>query len=402
MAQLPLASQHGAPQRSLLTAVGFIEVVAAMLVILTLLANTLGDDARQTCVWAGRQYSEGARFDNTWPTYCSDYAIALLCAAQALWHHRQQKPSITLQLRHRVVLLLVLYSACMALAGALHHRHDGSQADLNSLLFRSGWTIVVLLTAMSGVALGLIACELLRLHAAMTSGSAAVIGEVDERLAKDTSIAGFTSKEQHNVPSMICQAPTSRRWSQRGMRRRSSQIRAVAPHRIPRDDPPHQIECRTLQHPAVHQLLPPRSTAVRSFGATALLAAAQDRAWLIWAVLLAALVAAGRFSCQRPACDVFIAGSTQSPASLLLQLALLKASGAGRGWREVVVCISLVASAPLAYAYPWLVLHSGFSLGLVNALLHVVIGVSWGLQGALLLSTCERQLRKEPAQFLSK
>mmetsp|Transcript_36694 Transcript_36694/g.84427 ORF Transcript_36694/g.84427 Transcript_36694/m.84427 type:complete len:394 (+) Transcript_36694:122-1303(+) len=387
MAQLPFLPPHRWPKSLSLAAVGLLEVLLTMLVIFQLLRNTLGDDARQTCVWAGRHYNEGARFDNTWLTYCSDYAIAVLCAAQACWHASCTEKMSTL--RSRVVLLLASYSACMALAGSLHHLHDGTQADLNSLQFRAGWTSVVLLTSLAGVVMGLIACELLRLlHDAeatckeehnlhLTTGYPHSIV-----LADNTAEPAHT---QHGWPHRLKSCPSS--LSRRGAQNRSRVRHLQRGH-------PHEACLVPPKPPAVNSspnssrpLRPNRSLPQRM-----LLAAAQEGAWLAYGCVLSVLAVAGVFSCQRPACDVFIAGSTQSPASLFLQLALLIAAGAGGGWREAVVCVSLVASAPLAYAYPWLVLHSGLSLGAVNSVLHVVIGLSWGLQGALLLSTCERHL----------
>jgi len=389
---LPFLPPHRWPRSLSLAALGFLEVALTMLAIFLLLQNTLGDDARRTCVWAGRHYKEGARFDNTWPTYCSDYAIAVLCAAQAWWHASCNKTMS--RLRSRVVLLLLSYSSCMALAGALHHRHDGTQADLNSWLFRVGWTCVVFLTSMAGVVMGLIACELLRaLHGVTATFKEEepypyVTAGYPQSLPHTAKILSEEEHARHERPHLQLQScPSSVPSGRRGMRNRSR-----ARHTQRRG--PNRGECMALAKPLPSSTisLPSPLAPHRSFPQRMLLAAAQEGAWLAWGCALTAVVAAGTFSCQRPACDVFIAGSTQSPASLFLQLALFIAAGAGRGWREAVVCVSLVASAPLAYAYPWLVLHSGLSLGAVNTILHVVIGVSWGLQGALLLSTCERHL----------
>jgi len=57
-------------------------------------------------------------------------------------------------------------------------------------------------------------------------------------------------------------------------------------------------------------------------------------------------------------------------------------------WHEKVVLvrrwwrlqIGLLTCAPLIFVYPWLVQQSGLSLGAINALMHLVVGLAWALQ----------------------
>jgi hypothetical protein len=116
--------------------------------------------------------------------------------------------------------------------------------------------------------------------------------------------------------------------------------------------------------------------------------------WIFWIAALAAGVAVGAFSCARPACDVFIAGCSQTLPTLYLQLVLLSrrrdllsAGLPSTIW--ALLQVGLIGNSPLIFAYPSLVQRSGLCLGTINALLHTVLGFSWGLQGFGLERVCK-------------
>merc|ERR1719265_1768910 len=89
-----------------------------------------------------------------------------------------------------------------------------------------------------------------------------------------------------------------------------------------------------------------------------------DKACMAWGVALASIAALGGFSCSRPACDIFIAGTSQTFPTFFLILSLLS-------WQplapEVRLCsIGLLTNCPLVFLYPWFVQKSGLALGTIN------------------------------------
>jgi hypothetical protein len=237
-----------------------------------------------------------------------------------------------------------MYSASTCLGGLAHQLHDGTPDGLNTGAFRLVWTLVVGLTAAVGGVLGLIGTELLRL-----------------------------GREQPSAPGLACRASVEallwppRLWTRRSAcpRRRANVITTVA---APSTD-------RCVPRRPVTDVVP-------------------DTTWICWMVALAAVVAVGAFSCARPACDVFIAGCSQTLPTFYLQLVLLSrrrdllsAGLPSTTW--VLLQVGLIGNAPLIFAYPSLVQRSGLDLGAINALLHTVLGFSWGLQGFGLERVCK-------------
>jgi len=110
---------------------------------------------------------------------------------------------------------------------------------------------------------------------------------------------------------------------------------------------------------------------------------------IAWGIALIVLIATGSFSCMRPACDVFIAGTSQTVPTFYLQLVLLKCHD--KMPRSSWWCLqaSMLGNCPLIFLYPTLVQRSGLSLGWINALLHTVLACSWCGQGAGLLRVCK-------------
>lgn len=318
-------------------------LLAVALVKCWLLTQGLGADGRSTYTWARWQYDEGSRFDNTWPTWATDYALCALTGVQAA---RIRSGGGDSELRSRAWVLLLMYSASTCLGGLAHQLHDGTPDGLNTGAFRLVWTLVVGLTAAAGGALGLIGTELLRLGLEQPSAPC---------LARRVSVEALLWPP--------------RRW---------------------------RLQRRTALKPAPHV------TAVAVPGADGcaprrpvkpVADVVPDTTWICWIAALAAAVAVGAFSCARPACDVFIAGCSQTLPTFYLQLVLLSrrrellsAGLPSTAW--VLLQVGLIGNAPLIFAYPSLVQRSGLELGAINALLHTVLGFSWGLQGFGLERVC--------------
>jgi hypothetical protein len=102
--------------------------------------------------------------------------------------------------------------------------------------------------------------------------------------------------------------------------------------------------------------------------------------WVGFASWVTAMVAAGCFSYQRPACDIFIVGITQFPSTFYMVPALLFEDRADWRWRMMGVC-GFLLNAPLLPLYPILVQYTDWSLGSINTLLHCWLLVAWSLQG---------------------
>jgi len=108
-----------------------------------------------------------------------------------------------------------------------------------------------------------------------------------------------------------------------------------------------------------------------------------DSFWVAFGVGTTVLCAAGYFSYQRPACDIFIAGITQFPSSFynvyMLVLALRDSTYVLRKW-QLVGGLCFVSNAPLLPLYPLLVQYTDWSLASVNTFLHSWLLISWTAQ----------------------
>lgn len=115
--------------------------------------------------------------------------------------------------------------------------------------------------------------------------------------------------------------------------------------------------------------------------------------WVCYAVVISVMVAAGCFSYQRPACDIFIVGITQFPSTCYITAVLLLLDAGrpfhqtigGTMWWRLVGMAGFVLNAPLLPLYPVLVQYTDWSLASVNTLLHFWLLVSWSMQGISLL-----------------
>ena len=100
-----------------------------------------------------------------------------------------------------------------------------------------------------------------------------------------------------------------------------------------------------------------------------------------------AACAAGYFSYQRPACDIFVAGVAQSIPTFYLMATLwrgLPTFASIDRWTRVAGLIAFIMMSATLPSYPLAVQYSGWSLGTVNALLHVWLCAAWSAQGVTL------------------
>eukprot|EP00934_Nitzschia_sp_Nitz4_P008674 Nitzschia sp. Nitz4//scaffold1_size375055//107451//109246//NITZ4_000242-RA/size375055-snap-gene-0.192-mRNA-1//1//CDS//3329540943//8664//frame0 len=104
--------------------------------------------------------------------------------------------------------------------------------------------------------------------------------------------------------------------------------------------------------------------------------------WWTYGVCITIVCAAGGMSCQRPACDIFIAGITQAPptAYIVAYLLAVQHPKVELGVR-ILGCFGFLLNIPLLPMYPILVQYTDWSLGSVNVLLHSWLCLAWSSQG---------------------
>jgi hypothetical protein len=114
----------------------------------------------------------------------------------------------------------------------------------------------------------------------------------------------------------------------------------------------------------------------------------------IWCIL-------GGISYKRPACDIFVAGTTQFVPTVYLVMTVLSVRWSSskvatlpielvkKGYRLCII-IGFFLNAPLLPMYPLMVQYTSLSLGVVNALLHLNLTLAWGLQAIGIHHFCKR------------
>lgn len=104
--------------------------------------------------------------------------------------------------------------------------------------------------------------------------------------------------------------------------------------------------------------------------------------WWVYGLGVAAFTAWGGMSFQRPACDIFIAGATQTPPTFYIMAVLFFLD-----YKKTKVSVRMLGmvgfifNAPLLPLYPILIQYTDLSLGSVNTLLHTWLTIAWTLQG---------------------
>jgi hypothetical protein len=106
--------------------------------------------------------------------------------------------------------------------------------------------------------------------------------------------------------------------------------------------------------------------------------------WIGFGLGTTLLCALGGLSYQRPACDIFIAGTTQSPPTFFLMAVVgctMTREKCHISFAYKIVClIGFIANAPLLPMYSLLIQYTDWSLAAVNTLLHCWLMVAWTKQ----------------------
>lgn len=105
--------------------------------------------------------------------------------------------------------------------------------------------------------------------------------------------------------------------------------------------------------------------------------------WIGFGTFTTAVCAGGWISFQRPACDIFVAGVTQSPPSFyMMGIVFMKLMGRVKSRAECWKCLlAFILNAPLLPGYALILQIPSFSLAAVNTLLHCWLCVAWSMQG---------------------
>jgi hypothetical protein len=159
--------------------------------------------------------------------------------------------------------------------------------------------------------------------------------------------------------------------------------------------------------------------------------------WIVYAICVTLVVMMGRFSFQRPACDIFVVGITQFPSTCYMMLVLYCFGNTNNHHNTInketltrttiitkpsqqqqqqqqnslqvvlcnrmrfISCCGFILNAPLLPMYPILVQYTNFTLGTINTLLHTWLLIAWSCQGlsirhiGLLLVQSEQQQKQQ-------
>lgn len=137
-----------------------------------------------------------------------------------------------------------------------------------------------------------------------------------------------------------------------------------------------------------------------------------DLLWGIYAGFLTYVCIMGDISYQRPACDIFVAGTSQFIPTVYCILTVLSvrwndanpilegqlneheqsqeqshdnintntSAKEVRRWYRYMFYIGFILNVPLLPSYPCFVQYTSLSLGMVNAILHMNLTLAWGMQ----------------------
>lgn len=114
----------------------------------------------------------------------------------------------------------------------------------------------------------------------------------------------------------------------------------------------------------------------------------------------------GETSYQRPACDIFIAGTNQTPSTAYIITLLCLHCGhpslfSIRLKYRIMGMFGFLLNAPLLPMYPLLIQYTDWSLASVNTLLHSCLFVAWGMQGLTLRHLAVTLARSQHKPFLA-
>lgn len=125
-----------------------------------------------------------------------------------------------------------------------------------------------------------------------------------------------------------------------------------------------------------------------------------DVLWVIYGGYLTWVCVMGGISYKRPACDIFVAGTSQFIPTVYCIMAVCSVRWKESGQNAVLVkairrlfrCMFYVGfalNAPLLPSYPCFIQYTSLSLGVVNAILHLNLTLAWGMQALSLRHFCQ-------------
>jgi len=127
-----------------------------------------------------------------------------------------------------------------------------------------------------------------------------------------------------------------------------------------------------------------------------------DYLWYVYGGYFTILCILGEISYKRPACDIFVAGISQFVPTAYNVAVLLSirwedacaiesiskvsdfVSGSVKLFYRILFYVGFIGNSPLLPAYPLLVQYTELPLGVVNAMLHLNLTLSWGMQALCL------------------
>ncbi len=127
-----------------------------------------------------------------------------------------------------------------------------------------------------------------------------------------------------------------------------------------------------------------------------------DTYWIVYGLVGLIVCALGLASFQRPACDIFIAGTTQTPCTFYCMafLYLVEHPKFTKTMR-IYGLVGFIMNAFMLPLYPFLILNLEWSLPATNTLLHTNLCVAWSLQG-LVLQRIVKVVVEESNETLTK
>lgn len=131
-----------------------IPFVLGLCYVMACITQKVGGDGRLTYEYAGFHYEEHARFDNTWPTWSTDYIISFVLLVEGVYISGVN--TVNKRLKKLIISLLFLYGGSTLIGGLAHQTYDGNVSMLNGIYFYVIWIAVVGCTAVAGGIQGLI------------------------------------------------------------------------------------------------------------------------------------------------------------------------------------------------------------------------------------------------------
>jgi hypothetical protein len=123
-----------------------------------------------------------------------------------------------------------------------------------------------------------------------------------------------------------------------------------------------------------------------------------DVLWVIYGGYMTWVCLMGGMSYKRPACDIFVAGTSQFVPTAYCILAVGSVSWekgtsvvhqAIRRLIRGMFYVGFALNAPLLPSYPCFIQYTSLSLGVVNAILHLNLTLAWGMQASSLRHICQ-------------